>query len=73
MISLSLAVVIITIGIILVPFLMIEEKENHTIEALMVSPAIYSQIVIGKAIAGTFYCLVAAAIVLLVNYAVIAQ
>jgi len=42
---------------------MVEEKEKHTMEALLVSPASYSQIVLGKTIAGIFYCLTAAAVV----------
>ena len=73
MVSLALVLVITTLGIILAPFLMIEEKETHTIEALLVSPARYTQVVAGKAIAGTFYCLVAAAVVLLINHGLIAQ
>jgi ABC-type Na+ efflux pump permease subunit len=73
MISLALVLVIITLGIILAPLLMIEEKETHTIEALLVSPARYTQVVTGKAIAGLFYCLVAAAVVLLINHSLIAH
>ena len=71
MIPLALVLVIITLGIILAPFLMIEEKETHTIEALLVSPASYTQVVAGKAIAGLFYCLAAAAVILLVNHGLI--
>jgi len=71
MISLALVLVIITLGIVLAPFLLIEEKETHTIEALLVSPARYIQVVIGKAIAGLFYCLAAAAVVLLINHVLI--
>jgi len=71
MISLALVLVIITLGIILAPFLIIEEKETHTIEALLVSPASYTQVVTGKAIAGLFYCLAAAAVVLLINHGLI--
>jgi ABC-2 type transport system permease protein len=73
MISLALVLVIVTLGIILVPYLMIEEKETHTIEALLVSPARYTQVVTGKAIAGMFYCLAAAAVVLLVHHGLIAH
>jgi ABC-2 type transport system permease protein len=68
MISLSLVVAVITIGAFLVPYLIVEEKEKHTIEALMVSPASYSQVVAGKAIAGLFYCLVAAAVVFAIYF-----
>jgi len=71
MTSLALVLVIITLGIMVAPFLMIEEKETHTIEALLVSPASYSQVVTGKAIAGLFYCLAAAVVVLLINHSLI--
>jgi ABC-type transport system involved in multi-copper enzyme maturation permease subunit len=68
MISISLLTMIMLVGIALVPLLFIEEKENHTIEVLLVSPARFWQIVAGKLIAGGVYCLVAASIVLLFNY-----
>jgi ABC-type transport system involved in multi-copper enzyme maturation permease subunit len=68
MISLSLLTMIILVGMAMVPLLFIEEKENHTIEALLISPARFWQIVTGKLLAGGVYCLVAASIVLLFNY-----
>jgi ABC-2 type transport system permease protein len=71
MVSLSLMTMILLMGLALVPYLFIEEKENHTLEALLVSPASYWQLVTGKMIAGTAYCLVAATIVLLFNYRLI--
>lgn len=67
MVSISLAISILTIGMSLVPLLMIEEKERHTIDALLVSPASYGQIVLGKALAGMFYCTVAALVVYVLN------
>lgn len=67
MVSISLAISILTIGMSLVPLLMIEEKERHTIDALLVSPASYGQIVLGKALAGIFYCTVAALVVYVLN------
>lgn len=57
-------VMMLVIGITLVPYLMFEEKQTKTIEALLVSPASVSQVVIGKALAGFFYILVAAGILL---------
>jgi ABC-type transport system involved in multi-copper enzyme maturation permease subunit len=71
MISLSLTTMILLMGLVLVPYLFIEEKESHTLEALLVSPVHFWQLVIGKMIAGGVYCLVAAAIVLLFNYRLI--
>jgi ABC-2 type transport system permease protein len=60
--------IILTIGIILVPSLMIEEKQEHTLDALLVSPASIGQVVAGKALAGTFYILVTTLIVYLIYW-----
>lgn len=65
--SLMIVIVILTIGMALVPLLFIEEKEAHTFEALLVSPASLGQVVAGKALAGGFYCLVASVVVLTLN------
>jgi ABC-2 type transport system permease protein len=67
MASISLVVAIITISGVLVPFLMLEEKETKTIDALLVSPASIGQVTIGKAIAGMVYGLAAAAVVFAFN------
>jgi len=72
MVSISLAISILTIGMSLVPLLMIEEKERHTIDALLISPASYGQIVLGKALAGMFYCTVAALVVYVLNISLLA-
>jgi ABC-2 type transport system permease protein len=58
---------LIMIGITVVPLLMIEEKETKTLDALLVSPAQSGHLVVGKALAGLFYCLSAAVIVLVFN------
>jgi ABC-type Na+ efflux pump permease subunit len=55
--------IVLLMGVILVPTLMLEEKQTHTVDALLVSPAGINQVVIGKAIAGFFYILVTAIIV----------
>jgi ABC-2 type transport system permease protein len=65
--ALMIVIVILTIGMALVPLLFMEEKEAHTFEALLVSPASLGQVVAGKAVAGGFYCFVASAVVLLLN------
>jgi ABC-2 type transport system permease protein len=46
---------------------MIEEKQTRTLDALLVSPAQSSHIVIAKALTGLSYCLIAAVVVLAVN------
>lgn len=73
MISIGLVVAVILIGLILVPMLMLEEKEQKTIDVLLISPASYSNIVIGKALAGIVYSLSAVAVLVLVNANYIVQ
>jgi ABC-2 type transport system permease protein len=73
MVGISLVVAILTIGMALVPLLMIEEKERHTMEALLVSPASYGQIVVGKAVSGLFYCFLAVAVVYTLNARLLAN
>lgn len=65
--ALMMVIVILSIGMALVPLLFIEEKEAHTFEALLVSPASLGQVLAGKAVAGGFYCLTAAVVALLLN------
>ena len=67
MVSLSLVVIILAICGTIVPFLMVEERETHTMDALLVSPASAGQVVMGKALAGTTYGLVAAGVVFAIN------
>jgi ABC-type Na+ efflux pump permease subunit len=62
MAAVTLVLVITTISGSLVPQLMIEEKETHTLDSLLVSPASIGQVMIGKALAGTAYGLTAAAV-----------
>ncbi|MBW8011465.1 MAG: ABC transporter permease subunit [Chloroflexi bacterium] len=67
MTALSATLAIITITIVIVPYLIIEEKETKTMDSLLVSPARISEVVIGKAIAGLVYGLSAAAVVMAFN------
>jgi ABC-2 type transport system permease protein len=46
-----------TTALLLIPHLMLEEKQAKTLDALMVSPANPGQVVLGKALAGFFYIL----------------
>ena len=67
MIAAVLALVLVTTGGFLVPYLIFEEKQTHTMDALLVSPARAADITIGKALAGIIYCLTAMAVVLAFN------
>jgi ABC-2 type transport system permease protein len=71
--SLSLATInsvlmILMMGIFLVPSLFFEEKESKTLQALLVSPASIAQVVIGKALAGSFYILVTAVMIFTISW-----
>jgi ABC-2 type transport system permease protein len=66
MVAFVLVFVLVILGLTLTPNLMIDEKEARTLDALLVSPASAGQVVIAKALAGLFYSLVAAAVVLAV-------
>jgi ABC-type Na+ efflux pump permease subunit len=69
--SFGVAYVLIMIGVILVPHLMLEEKQNRTLEVLSLSPASAGHIVAGKALAGIFYCSLGGIIALAVNHVLI--
>jgi ABC-type transport system involved in multi-copper enzyme maturation permease subunit len=45
-------------ALILIPHLILEEKDNKTLDALLTSPASPGQVILGKALAGFFYILV---------------
>jgi len=55
-------------AISLVPYLMMEEKQTKTIEALLASPASAGQIVMGKALAGSFYVLLSGGLSFALNW-----
>jgi ABC-2 type transport system permease protein len=61
-------IALLVMGAFLTPFLMTEEKEKHTLEALLISPASYTQVASGKALAGLTYCLAAAVVLLAFNF-----
>jgi hypothetical protein len=58
---------ILLVGIMLAPLLLVEEKEAHTLEALLVSPARASQIINGKGLVGFLYGAGMTALALLIN------
>ncbi|MFZ0534576.1 MAG: ABC transporter permease [Anaerolineales bacterium] len=68
-VNINSVLMILMMGIFLVPSLLIEEKETKTMQALLVSPASISQVVVGKALAGLFYILVTAVMVFTISWA----
>jgi ABC-2 type transport system permease protein len=59
MIAFGVVLGVMTVGLILTPYLIVDEKEAHTLDALLISPAGTIQILIGKALVGLFYSLTA--------------
>ncbi len=62
-----------TIGIAFVPGLLVEEKEKKTMRMLMVSPASWGDIVMGKLLVGLGYQLLISLIVLLIQGGFVGQ
>lgn len=55
------------VGVFVVPYILVEEKEKATLKAILVSPATYADVVIGKALVGIFYALLVAFVLMLFN------
>jgi ABC-2 type transport system permease protein len=69
LVTINSVLMILMMGIFLVPTLLLDEKETKTMQALLVSPASISQVVIGKALAGFFYILVTAGMIFAISWA----
>jgi ABC-2 type transport system permease protein len=54
-------------GAFVVPLLLVEEKEKHTLQALLVSPARPAEVVAGKALTGLFYSLLVSGLLIGLN------
>lgn len=61
------------IALVLVPQLIMVEKQTHTLDALLVSPATLSDLLIGKGLAGVLYSITAGLLVILMNVRLIAH
>lgn len=55
----SLVFALTMIGVTTIPQLMMEEKQSHTLQALLVSPATPTKIILAKALAGMFFATLA--------------
>jgi ABC-2 type transport system permease protein len=58
-------------GALVVPLLLVEEKEKRTLDFLLTSPASLTEIVTGKALTGVVYSLLIAALLLALNHKLI--
>lgn len=71
--SVSIILSVAMLGLLVTPHLIIEEKRTKTFDVLLVSPASSGDVIAAKALAGLFYCLLAAGIALAVNAALVTQ
>ena len=71
--SIMLVIATMMMGLILTPTLMLEEKLTKTMDALLVSPASAGQLVIGKALAGLFFCAAGLGVAFAFNATLITQ
>ncbi len=73
MVSLGLVLAATLLTTILVPYLILDEKTGHTLDALRVSPANLTQVLLGKGLAGAVYGILAIAVLLAFNMSMVAQ
>ncbi len=73
MVAGGMVLVLAVIGSLLMPHLMLEEKQAHTLEVLRISPASIGEVVAGKAVAGLVYSLAGMGVVLAFNRLLVAQ
>jgi ABC-type Na+ efflux pump permease subunit len=65
--ALWLVMSLVTIGVYVVPALLIEEKQSLTLNAVLTTPASYGEMVLAKAGVGLFYGLLASGLILGLN------
>jgi len=63
----SIVLLLATLGVFMVPVSIIEEKERRTLDAMLVAPVSYADLIVAKAVAGMLFALLMDAIVLAVN------
>jgi ABC-2 type transport system permease protein len=68
MIAFGMVLGVMTIGLILTPYLIIDEKETRTLDALLISPARPTHLLIGKSLTGLFYSLTASLLIFIFSW-----
>lgn len=68
MVTSALVIGVLSIGTFLTPYLLAEEREEGTLNVLLLSPASGAQIVLAKALVGLTYCLVVGSVGLAFNW-----
>jgi len=66
--SLAFTFLILIIGLVSIPYLLLEEKQNKTLDAILVSPATDVNLVMAKALTGVIYILIAFGLSMLLYY-----
>lgn len=67
MVTVGFVTIAFILGGFIVPILLTDEKESKTLDALLVSPAGYHDVVLGKAAAGLIYCLLGCSAILILE------
>jgi ABC-type Na+ efflux pump permease subunit len=68
MVTSALVIGVLSIGTFLTPYLLAEEREEGTLNVLLLSPASAGQIVFAKALVGLTYCLIVGCVGLVFNW-----
>jgi ABC-2 type transport system permease protein len=68
MLALGMVLGVMTVGLILTPYLIVDEKDTKTLDALLISPARITHLLLGKSLAGLFYSLTASSLILVFSW-----
>jgi len=68
MIAFGVVLGVMTVGLLLTPYLIVDEKEAYTLEALLISPARTIHLLIGKSLVGLFYSLTASLLIFVFSW-----
>jgi ABC-2 type transport system permease protein len=67
MLILFLVMSMVMTGVFVVPTILVEEKEKQTLQAVLVTPAGFTDLIIGKSLVGMVYALLSATLLLVLN------
>ncbi|MFC1996430.1 ABC transporter permease [Chloroflexota bacterium] len=68
MIALGMVMGVMIVGLILTPYLLVDERETHTLDAIMISPARITHLLAGKSLVGLFYSLTASLLIFVFSW-----
>lgn len=68
MVAFGMILGVMTVGLILTPYLIVDEKEAHTLDALLISPARTIHLLISKSLVGLFYSLLASSLIFILSW-----